>query len=373
MKNISRRSFIHTGLGVVGASYLPHSFSAVQNSDSQQVLPMKFADFSENITGVGRILENPNYFVWCCSPIYGPDGKVHVFHSRWKKEVGFGGWLTSCEIAHAISDNPEGPYETVDVALAPRGGSWWDGGSCHNPTIHKVGEKYVLFYMGASDGTVYSKRIGIAISDSLYGPWERKDHPIILPDSDPSAWNSACTTNPAFVQHPNGDLWLYYKSWSINDWEYDLIHGDGIKTTRQYGLATANSLDGPWKKIGNSPVMDLTNIGHNAESEDAYVWIENGTFKMIMRDMGYWNHDYGLYFESSDGLNWSDPKIAFQNAGKYFNEESKGILESQVFNREGRFERPQLLINNGRPEYIFSAFQGGLYNLSSGVILKINN
>ena len=97
--------------------------------------------------------------------------------------------------------------------------------------------------MGASDGTVYSKRVGIAISDSLYGPCgERKDQPIILPDSDPSAWNSACTTNPAFVQHPNGDLWLYYKSWSINDWEYDLIHGDGIKTTRQYGLATAKSL-----------------------------------------------------------------------------------------------------------------------------------
>ena len=94
--------------------------------------------------------------------------------------------------------------------------------------------------------------------------------------------------------------------------------------------------------MGNAPVMDLTNDGHNAESEDAYVWIENGTFKMIMRDMGYWNHEYGLYFESSDGLNWSDPKIAFQNAGKYFNEESKGILESQVFNREGRFEAPSV-------------------------------
>ena len=49
-----------------------------------------------------------------------------------------------------------------------------DGGSCHNPTIHKVGEKYVLFYMGASDGTVYSKRVGIAISDSLYGRGKKR-------------------------------------------------------------------------------------------------------------------------------------------------------------------------------------------------------
>ena len=96
-------------------------------------------------------------------------------------------------------------------------------------------------------------------------------------------------------------------------------------------------------KVGDKPVMDLAHIGHNAESEDAYVWIENRIFKMIMRDMGYWNHEYGLYFESKDGLNWSDPKVAFKDAKHYFKESSKGMLSSQVFNREGRFERPQLL------------------------------
>ena len=85
-------------------------------------------------------------------------------------------------------------------------------------------------------------------------------------------------------------------------------------------------MDGPWEKVGDKPVMDLTHVGHNAESEDAYVWIENGIFKMIMRDMGYWNHEYGLYFESNDGLNWSDPKVAFKDAKHYFKEDSKGIL-----------------------------------------------
>ena len=57
--------------------------------------------------------------------IYGPDGKVHVFYSRWKKDIGFGGWLTACEIAHAVGDKPEGPFKTSDIALAPRGGDWW--------------------------------------------------------------------------------------------------------------------------------------------------------------------------------------------------------------------------------------------------------
>ncbi len=322
--------------------------------------------FGERLQAVGRILELPGYNVWCCSPIYSPDGKVHVFYSRWKNEAGHSGWLTSCEIAHAVADQPEGPYETVDVALAPRGGNWWDARTCHNPTIHRVGDKYVLFYLGTSDGTVYTKRTGMAVADSLYGPWERSDRPIIEPDPDPQAWNSMCTTNPALVQHPSGELWLYYKSWCIADWEYDLEHGDGIRTNRRYGLAVAKTLAGPWVKRAGGPVMDLRATGKKAQSEDAYVWIEGRTFKMIMRDMGFWNHQYGLYFESSDGLRWSDPQVAFWDARRYFNEPPNGLY------REGRFERPQLLMRNGLPDYLFVAFQGGRYGTSSAAVLKIH-
>lgn len=322
--------------------------------------------FCERLSGVGRILELPEYNVWCCSPIYGPDGKVHLFYSRWKNEAGHSGWLTCCEIAHAVADRPGGPYKTVDVALAPRGGAWWDSVSCHNPTIHKVGDQYVLFYLGVSDGTVYTKRTGMAVSDSLYGPWKRTDAPIIEPDPDPSAWNSMCTTNPAFVQHPNGELWLYYKTWCIEDWEYDLVHGNGIRTNRQYGLAVAKTLDGPWIKQGDGPVMDLRCPGKNAQSEDAYIWIEGDTFKMIMRDMGFWNHHYGLYFESENGLRWSDPQVGFWNSHRYFDEPPNGL------DREGRFERPQLLMRDGKPEYLFVAFQGGKYNTSTAAVLKID-
>ena len=335
------------------------------SSDVSESKPIEVSDFCENLTGISRILEHPDYHVWCCSAIYGPDGKVHVFYSRWKNEAGFDGWLTCCEIAHAVGDSPEGPFETIDVAIAPRGGDWWDGGSCHNPTIHQVGDQYVLFYLGVFDGTVYTKRVGMAVSDSLYGPWKRTDEPIIQPDPDPAAWNSMCTTNPAFLQHPNGELWLHYKSWSIRDWEYDLVHGDGIRTNRQYGLVKATSLEGPWEKVGEGPMIDLRHVGHNAQSEDAYIWMEEGHFHMIMRDMGYWNHEYGLYFESDDGLQWSQPKIAFWDAKRYFEEAPNGL------DREGRFERPQVLMRDGKPEYIFGAFQGGAYQTSSGVVLKI--
>ena len=322
------------------------------------------SDFCRALTGVGRILEDPDHNVWGCSPIYGPDGKVHVFYSRWKNEATHEGWITCCEIAHAVADDPAGPYETVDVALKGRPG-FWDSMTCHNPTIHLVDGKYVLFYMGTQDGTVYTKRICMATSDSLYGPWERTSEPLLLPHPDPNAWDSMCTSNPAFVRHPNGEYWLYYKSWSIADWELDKKTSDWRNTNRQYGLATAPRLEGPYTKQCKKPMIDLRDEVEHAQSEDAYIWLEDGVFKMIMRDMGYWNHEYGLYFESEDGMHWSVPQIAFWNSHRYFDEPPNGL------DREGRFERPQLLMRDGKPEYLFCAFRGGKYNTSSGAVLKI--
>ena len=105
------------------------------------------SDFSKNLKAVGRILEDPDYNVWGCSPIYDENGKVHVFYSRWKNEAHHQGWITSLPKSRTLSQNSaEGVFETVDVAISGRGGDWWDAMTCHNPTIHKVGDKYVLFY-----------------------------------------------------------------------------------------------------------------------------------------------------------------------------------------------------------------------------------
>ena len=82
--------------------------------------------------------------------------------------------------------------------------------------------------------------------------------------------------------------------------------------------------------------------------------------------MGFYNHQYGLYMESEDGLVWDNPQIAYKDASAYFNEALPGL------DREGRFERPQLLINEaGKPTHLFCAFQGGRYGTCSAVVLEI--
>ncbi|RME72755.1 MAG: hypothetical protein D6781_01710, partial [Verrucomicrobia bacterium] len=59
------------------------------------------SDFARRLRPVGRILEDPDYNVWCCSPIYDDQGRVHVFYSKWLNEYGHYGWVAACEVGHA--------------------------------------------------------------------------------------------------------------------------------------------------------------------------------------------------------------------------------------------------------------------------------
>ena len=321
-------------------------------------------DFCHSLQPVGRILEMEGWYVWCATPILGDDGKVHVFFSRWPAERGMGGWLNSCEIAHAVADTPESPFEYVETVLAPRGEGFWDGTSCHNPHIQKVDGQYCLFYMGNCNGKTDTKRIGLAIADSLYGPWKQPDAPLLLPGED-GAWDDHCTTNPAYLRHPNGEHWLYYKSWNSSEF-YNSMHPH-IRGNRQYGLAIAESVEGPYVKYESNPVIDYSNRGDNTQFEDAFVWLEDGTFKMLARDMGVFNHEVGLYLESADGKSWSQPKIAYLPLSEYVQEPPA----PPHLHRYGRLERPQLLMQNGKPAYLFGTAQGGKYMTASAFILKI--
>jgi pectate lyase len=322
----------------------------------------KISDFSKKLKPLGRIMESEGYYVWCCAPIFGEDGKVHLFYSRWPQKYGMGGWIHKCEIAHAVADSPEGPYTYLETVLAPRPG-YFDATTCHNPHIQYIDGTYYLFYMGNSDGSVYTKRIGLAKSKSLYGPWERSDTPILEAGSK-GTWDDCNTTNPAFIMHPDGEAWLYYKSW--NEEAYRNETGP-IRANRKYGLAIADKVDGIYKRVKENPIVDFSVHGDNKQVEDAYVYMEDGRFKMLMRDMGYFDHSVGLIFESEDGIHWSEPRIAWFGAEAYLEEPPA----PEHLKRYGRFERPQLLMKDGKPAYLFVAMQGGKYATASGFVFEI--
>jgi hypothetical protein len=320
------------------------------------------SDFCKKLKPLGRILETQDYYVWCVAPIYDKTGKVHVFYSRWPAKLGMGGWLKGSEIAHAVANNPEGPYTYIETVLAPRPG-FWDATTCHNPHIQYVDGTYCLFYMGNSNGKTNTKRIGLATSKSLNGPWIRSDKPL-LEVGEKGAWDDHCTTNPSFIKDADNKYRLYYKSW--NDSAY--VNGTGsIRGNRQYGLAIADSLTGPYRRYAGNPIVDFSIYGENKQVEDAYIWRDKKGYKMLMRDMGFYNHTVGLYFESEDGIRWGKPQIGWFGLSQYIKE----APAPASLNRYGRLERPQLLFKNGKPAYLFNATQGGIYNTASGFVFKI--
>jgi hypothetical protein len=352
---MNRRAFL-SQLSIVGAgACIPHwcAGSFFMNESS----------FAKRLKPVGRALELEDYYVWCNSPIEGPDGKIHVFFSRWIKKKGMGGWINGSEIAHAVADSPESAFEVIGTVLAPRPG-YFDATTCHNPSIKKVDGKYCLFYMGNSNGKTNTKCIGLAISDSLYGPWKRPDSPL-LEAGEPGAWDDHCTTNPAFIKHPNGQYWLYYKSWNTK--EYETSTDPVVKGNRKYGLAIADKLEGPYIKYSGNPVIDFSSRPNNAQFEDAFVWMEHKRFKMIARDMGIFNHENGIIMDSKDGIKWNEPEIAYYSADKYIQQPPP----PSYLKKYGRFERPQILFLKGKPAYLFTTSQGGKYMTASSFIFKI--
>jgi len=121
----------------------------------------------------------------------------------------------------------------------------------------------------------------------------------------------------------------------------------------------SKNIEGPYVKYDQNPLLDYSMF--DLDIEDPYVFMEDGKFIMLIRDrLGVIDDRMGLYYESEDGLNWQIPEVAYQQSPSYFGGEVN------------RFERPQILMKNGKPEYLYMALMGGKHGLSTAAVLKIN-
>jgi predicted GH43/DUF377 family glycosyl hydrolase len=218
----------------------------------------------------------------------------------------------------------------------------------HNPAIRKYKDTYLLYYTG----TTYKgerpsatnriteesplkleahqqERIGLATSKSPYGPWKRLDKPIL--DVRPNSWEQYLVSNSAPVVLKNGKVLLYYK---------------GVERLRVHaiGLAIADRFDGEYKRVSDQPL----NMGIGAE--DPFIWIENGKYKALMLDheRKYSPDKEIFYATSDDGVKWQVPENAIAI--------SKNVLWADgKVRRMNSTERPHVLIENGKPIYVFFA------------------
>ncbi|RZK77823.1 MAG: hypothetical protein EOO92_12255, partial [Pedobacter sp.] len=318
MSEFTRRDFLKSTLGATaGMLLINNSLNAANLTPPELSLPERMLP-----APVNGGFQMKDYWVWDPSVVKGEDGLYHMFASRWSKEYGFGNWVTNSQIVRAVSKTPAGPYEFAEVVLPARGKQFFDGCATHNARIVKNGKYFVLYYFGArfddpapkpgedvwNNGVAkrswMNKRVGMAWSKSVYGPWTRSEKPIIEPR--PGKWDASITSNPSPVVLPNGSVYLMYKS-SAKDYNPPLL----------LGAAMAKSFKGPYERLSDKPLFEFHTEGKmDNDVEDPFVWYANDHYELIMKDrFGHicGEEGGGIHATSKNGIDWklSDPVKAY--------------------------------------------------------------
>jgi hypothetical protein len=267
------------------------------------------------------------FWVWGGSVIK-VDSTYHLFASRWPKSHEFPvDYFHSSEIVRATSKSIVGPYEFQEVIIGERDSVFWDSNMAHNPTIHKIGDKYVLFYIGSDFTTMrkgsnrFLRRVGYATASKIEGPWLRADKPIIDQESN----------NPAVLA--DGDkIKLLFR-----DEELRVV------------LAEADNFMGPYEIVNS-------NVWPESKIEDFYFFKIGNQSHIICEDnVGAITVHirWGAHIYSEDGItNWKRymQVIAYDHDILYKN--------GSVLNCTRR-ERPQLLIESNQIKSIITALFDG--------------
>ena len=281
------------------------------------------------------------YYVWCGSLIKA-DGKFHLFASRWPEGTGKGGagkgsagvgmldgYRQYSEIVHAVADNPVGPYTFKEVVLHGRGGKWWDGQMCHNPKIVKVGDTFVLYYIGSAVGSPLRK-IGYAWAKSVDGPWTRIDDCLPLGDDQ---------NNPAPFVHEDGRVMLAYRN-----------------QRQQMFIASAAAWNGKYETIAK-------NICPQAPLEDPDLTFRDRLYHLVAEDGKgtLTGHErFGAELVSKDGVHWemNDPVTAYTHTIRWA-DGTETVVDRrerpEFFNADADANRK----GSGQPTHLISAVQVG--------------
>ena len=135
-------------------------------------------------------------------------------------------------------------------ALAKGKAGTWEGASVFTPNILVAEGKYWLFYTGTSNE--WAKRpfnpdskIGIAVSDSPDGPWERISDEPALKNSDEAEDFDSHLIDDACLVVRDGKYWFYYKGRQL---------GKSPAQTKM-GVAISDKPGGPYVKYENNPII----------------------------------------------------------------------------------------------------------------------
>ena len=247
-------------------------------------------------------LEDTTIKQWCYwdgKIIKGPDGKYHMFASRWDQANGHSGWGGS-KAVHAVADKPTGPY--VDKGIC-----WPDNenGKGHNVTaLELLDGSYAILVSDTRPGDFFT-------SKSLDGPWAYQGSVKI----DANGFSVPAAKNLSFLQRPDGSFLMVSKHGII--------------------MISTSGLTGPYKVQGNSVFPQA----YDGSNEDPVIWFSGGQYHIVAN---WFSARKALHLASADGItNWKNMGLAYDPTANFVR------YTDGTVNHWYNMERPGVLIENG--------------------------
>ena len=251
-------------------------------------------------------LEDHTLKSWCYwdgKIIRGPEGKYHMFASRWDQAQGHGGWWTS-KAVHAVSDDPTGPY--LDQGLC-----WPDNqdGKGHNVTALVLPDgRYAVVVSETRPGDVF-------VSRSLDGPWEYLGALQVAPNRYSDLGRMS---NVSSLLRPDGDFMIVARS--------------GAVWLSRTGILGPYTVQGPcvYNGLPGLPTHDM---------EDPVVWYSGGLYHIVVN---CWSDRKAFHLTSPDGIHhWVNRGLAY-DPQKNFLRYTDGTV-----NHWNKIERPNVYLEHG--------------------------
>jgi len=214
-----------------------------------------------------------SWVYWDGQIMRGPDGKYHMYASRWDQSKGHaGGWGKSIAV-HAVSDTLIGPYVDKGAAYTDQAGKG------HNVTGSMLPDgTWTVIVSDTRPGDIFT-------SSSIDGPWAFKGSITVNANGMDS---SGTAKNLSLVILP--------------DKTYLMATRFGTMMT------TPSNLLGPWTV--QAAKTFITPAGYPSGSrEDPVIWCSGGQYHMVYN---YYDLRKARHMVSPDGIkNWKDLGIAY--------------------------------------------------------------
>ena len=270
------------------------------------VLPRDPSNGLEGKTSTDGKKTLTDYAYWDGKIIKGPEGKYHLFCSRWDQSLGHQGYYGSVAI-HAVSDNLLGPYVDKGICYPDN-----EGGKGHNVTAIALKDgRYGILVSDTRPGALF-------LSNSLDGPWVYQGN--IKWDNNGHT-TRRLTDNMSILERSDGKFMIVPLGGFVG------ISDNGINGT--YKVMTDN-------------IFPLNVPGYGSCREDPNLWYSGGMYHVVVDD--YCNRK-ALHLTSPDGINnWTYAGAAYASAVDFVRFTDVTTLTS---NRWYKMERANTYEENG--------------------------